>query len=162
MITHVYQHVQINIQTCQAKNIKGEGGQNIEGQIQFGVHVSNTISIEKPITGDNIQRNKIREKRFDSLPGGKFRRRLHQVVFLGILTVRVAVHPWLLPPPLPCLPHLSRGCNNWGRIAREDSHAESSISCVCASNIFMEKNFFYTSRLVRLCLFDETRYSHWT
>lgn len=54
---------------------------------------NNTISIEKPITGDNVQRNKIKEKRFDSLPGEKSRRRLHQVVFLGILTVRVAVHP---------------------------------------------------------------------
>lgn len=71
----------------------------------------------------------------------------------------MAVHPWLLPPPLLCLPHLSRGCNNWGRIAREDSHAESSISCVYASNIFMEKNF-YPSRLMKLC-FDEIRYSHW-
>lgn len=30
MITHVYQHIQINIQTRQAKNIKG-GGQKYRG-----------------------------------------------------------------------------------------------------------------------------------
>lgn len=47
----MYQHIQINIQTRQAKNIRGA---NSIRCTCIEHDPNNTISIEKPITGDNV------------------------------------------------------------------------------------------------------------